>query len=285
MESGRALIDSGSLSGKKRCVCVGSRLESGTCDVSSVFGSCLLRQVLAMSKPAQPPMGECCGSALISGKPLSEAAQRRLRRRRRAAAVFALAETCGGGTFARSDSLGAAVPVESLRCGSVGFQNSFTGTFVPGEFSGSGGCWMPIGGSQSVCCGCGGGGFSDVWHHVAVALRYLAAAWESTGGDEGQFVHQKAWTEETALFAGSEAAVQFGDFPGTVEAAGVEAKSALFGRDASPLAGVFGCGGLSLATNVMHRPESTAGWFGIPPLSSRRSSIVMRSSSRMRSLR
>ena len=77
------------------CVCVcGSRLESGTCDVSSVFGSCLPRQVLAMSKPARLPLRECCGSALASGKPFSEPALEAAARPFRGEAAGAMA---GGG--------------------------------------------------------------------------------------------------------------------------------------------------------------------------------------------
>ena len=129
---------------------------------------------------------------MADGVPLSEAALRRRRRRRRrcAAAVFALAEACGGGTLAKADLLGTHVPGRSFTCGSLGVQNSLTGTYVPGEFGGSGGC-------------CGGDGFQDVRQHVVVALRCLAGALEIQGYDGGQFANQQVWTEDITMSAKS----------------------------------------------------------------------------------
>ena len=127
------------------------------------------------------------------------------------------------------------MPGESFRCGSLGVQNSLTGTYVPGEFGGSGGCWRPAGGSQPACSGCGGGGFPDVGHHVAVALRCLTATWQSTGSYGWQHANQQVRTEDTAIFTGTAAAEQFGIFPGTVEAADCEVKCVLSGPDAEPL--------------------------------------------------
>jgi hypothetical protein len=107
------------------------------------------------------------------GVPMSEAALRRRRRqRRRAAAAFAQAEVSRGG----------------MHAGSLGVQNSFAGTYVPGEFGGSGG-------------GCDGDGFHDVRQQVVVALRCLAGALELQGYDWGFFANQQVWAEDTTKAA------------------------------------------------------------------------------------
>ena len=118
----------------------------------------------------------------MDGVPPSEAALRRWRRQRRRAAALG---TC----FGESAMPGTA-------CGSLGAQNSSAGTYVPGEFGGSGG-------------GCDGDGFLDVRQQVVVALRCLAGALELQGCDWGHFANQQVWTEDSTMAAD-------GVFPGTV---------------------------------------------------------------------
>ena len=114
---------------------------------------------------------------MSDGLPLSEAALRRRRRQRRRAAACASVQA-GSGSGGRS----------------LGVQDCYARTYVPGESGGS---------------GCGGGGYIDVRGHVVVALRCLAEALELQMYDVGVFAEQ-AWAEDT-----SEAVFPWCDVSGT----------------------------------------------------------------------
>jgi hypothetical protein len=122
---------------------------------------------------------------------------------------------------------------ESFRCGSLGVQNSLTGTYVPGEFGGSGG-------------GCEGDGFQDVRQHVVTALRCLAGALEFQSYDWGRFANQQYWTEDTTWAAevvlpGTVADERLGFSPGVAVAAVAEVDCVLPGSSVGPMVVVEGC--------------------------------------------